>query len=162
MKKILLSVILTFSITFTFSQNNSKITGIWQAKLNGKFMTGKDLGATSAPYISHHVYYIFNKENCYFAICANKSSISKTNIQNLLDKQVAGEGDYEVFDSLDYIPYEYREKFENQAPFKPKTSFIEASIQNEPMSFYYEADTKKIYGLNKDVKFELVYLGPSW
>lgn len=69
---------------------------------------------------------------------------------------------YKFKTSLSFIPEDYREKFENQAPFKPNTYFIEASIQNEAMSFYYEPDVKKIFGLNKEIKFELVYLGPSW
>ena len=34
----------------SFSQNSTKVLGIWQAKMNGKFMTGTDIGITSAAY----------------------------------------------------------------------------------------------------------------
>lgn len=162
MKKLLL--LLTFALSFSalFSQNKTQVLGIWQAKLNGKLMTGKDLGATAAPYASQFVYYIFNKEKCYFAICPSKASLNAANIQNLITKQSAAEGSYQVYDSLSVLPENYFDKYNAWSPYKPNTFFIEASIQGEPMSFYVEPGIKKVLGLNKDAKLELIYIGPSW
>jgi hypothetical protein len=162
MKKIALLIAFVLSFTVIFSQNKTQVQGIWQAKLEGKFMTGKDLGVTAAPYSSQSVFYIFSKESCYFALCSSKASLTKANIQNLIGKQVASEGTYAVYDSLPAIPEDFIEKFEEQSPFKPKTCFIEASIQGEPMSFYFEPGVKKIFGLSKEMKVELVYSGSSW
>jgi hypothetical protein len=162
MKKFILTFGFILSFTVVFSQVKTQVLGIWQAKLNGKFMTGKDLGVTVAPYATQSVFYIFNKDNCYFALCASKASLTKANIDNLISKQVAGKGTYEAYDSLSVIPENLIEKFKEQAPFKPKTGFIAASIQGEPMSFYIEPAVKKLFGLNKAAKLELVYLGASW
>ena len=162
MKKIVLLFSFILSFTVIFSQNRTKVQGVWQAKLNGKFMTGKDLGIAASPYSTQSVFYIFSKESCYFALCPSKASLTKTNIQNLIGKEVASEGTYEVYDSLQAIPEIYYDKFEGQTPFNPKTCFIEALIQGEPMSFYFEPSVKKLFGLNKESKLELVYSGTSW
>lgn len=162
MKKIAFVLGFVLSFTLMISQNKTKVLGIWQAKLKGKFMTGRDLGVTAAPYSTQSVFYVFTKENSYFALCPGKASLTKSNIQTLVSKQAAGEGDYEVYDSLPAIPDRSREKFEGEAPFKPKTIFIEATIQGEPMSFYFEPVAKKLFGLNKKNGLELVYVGPSW
>ena len=138
------------------------LVGMWQVKLNDKFITGKDLGATKAPFSTQFVFYAFNKEKCYFAVCPSKSALTKASIQGLIDRQVGGEGTYQIYDSLQAIPQNLIEKFEKQAPFKPNTFFIEATIQGEPMSFYFEPAIKKIFGLNKERQMELIYSGPSW
>ena len=162
MKKIALLFAFLLSFTLIFSQNQTKVLGIWQVKLNGKFMTGKDLGVTAAPYSSHSVFYVFNKEKCYFAICPSKASLNKATIQGFLTKQAASEGTYKVYDSLQVIPENYFQKYDAQAPFKPNTFFIEALIQGEPMSFFVEPAVKKIFGLNRENKLELVYSGLGW
>lgn len=162
MKKNVLLLGFVLSFMMMFGQNKTKVLGIWQGKINGKFMTGKDLGVTEAPYSNQSIFYIFTKENFYFVVCPTKASLNKANIKSLIGKQVASEGSYEFYDSLPAIPDSYREKFEGQAPFNPKTCFIEGEIQGAPMSFYFEPAAKKLFGLNKSVKFELVYSGASW
>jgi hypothetical protein len=162
MKKSALLLGFVLSFMMMVSQNKTKVLGIWQGKINGKFMTGKDFGVTAAPYSNQSIFFIFTKENYYFVVCPSKASLNKANIKSLIGKQVASEGSYEVYDSLPAIPESYREKFEAQGPFKPKTCFIEASIQGEPFSYYFEPVAKKLFGLNKSVKFELVYSGSSW
>ena len=154
-------VFLVLTTMQVFGQKNAaKILGIWQAKLNGKFLTGKDLGTTLAPYSNHNVFYIFGKESCYISLAPNKTSLTKASLPGLIKKQVAGEGTYAYYDSLPLIPENIRTKFENQGPFKPNTAFVEGNVQNEASSFYFEPATKKLYGLNKEVKLELIYVGP--
>ena len=162
MKKSVLLLGFVLSFMMVFSQNKTKVLGIWQAKINGKFSTAKDMGVTAAPYSNQSIFYVFTNESFYFVICPSKASLNKANIKSLIGKQVASEGSYEVYDSLPAIPDNFREKFETQAPFNPKTCFIEGSIMGEPMSFYFEPAAKKLFGLNKSVKFELVYSGESW
>ncbi|MFM7770255.1 MAG: hypothetical protein ACKO8Q_06820, partial [Bacteroidota bacterium] len=143
-------------------QNKTKILGIWQAKLNGKYMTGRDFGTTSAPYASQYIYYIFIKENCYLAIAPGKSSLTKTNIEKLINKEAAGMGTYDFYESLADIPEYMRSTYEESGPFKPNTCFIESYLSGETIRFYFEPSVKKLYGLNKEINFELVYVGPSW
>ena len=162
MKKSVLLFGFVLSFMMVFSQNKTKVLGIWQGKINGKFMTGKDLGVTTAPYSNQSIFYVFTKESYYLVVCTSKASLNKANIKSLIGKQAAYEGRYEVYDSLPAIPHNFREKFEGQAPFDPKTCFIEASTPGEPMSFYFEPAAKKLFGLNKSVKLEFVYSGASW
>ena len=160
LKKSLL-VLLVLTTMHVFGQKNAaKVLGIWQPKLNGKFVTGKDLGITLAPYSNQYAFYIFSKENFYFALAPNKASLTKASLPGLIKKQVAGEGTYAYYDSLPAIPENLRAKFEGQSPFKPSTAFIEGNVQNEPFSFYFEPAVKKLYGLNKEAKMELIYSGP--
>jgi tetratricopeptide (TPR) repeat protein len=138
------------------------LVGMWQLKLNDKFVTGKDFGETRAPFSTQFVFYAFNKEKFYFAICPSKSALTKATIQGLIARQTGAEGTYQIYDSLQAIPVNLIEKFESQAPFKPNTFFILATIQGEPMYFYFEPAVKKLFGLNKEAKMELIYSGPSW
>jgi hypothetical protein len=92
----------------SFSQNSTKVLGIWQAKMNGKFMTGTDIGITSAPYSSRFIYYVFSKDKMYFVLAANKTSITSTGIPGMITKQDAMDGTYSVYDSMDLIPEDIR------------------------------------------------------
>lgn len=160
MKKLLLLSTAIFLLNFVYAQTKTDITGIWQAKLNGKIVTAKDMGTTAKPYADYFIFYVFAKEASYLVMSPNKNQITKSSISGLVKKQLAGEGTYKLHDSIPSIENEnLRKDFEGQAPFKDKTVFIESSIQGEPISFYYEPAVKKIYGLNKTMKLELIKVG---
>ncbi len=141
------------------SQNSAKVLGIWQPKLNGKFMTGKDLGVTSAPYSTRFIYYVFSKEKMYMVIAANTTSINSAGIGALITKQDAMDGTYSVFDSMELIPEDIRSKYEDWNPFAAKTFFVEGEIQGNLFSFYYDVTANKFMGLNKESPIQLINVG---
>ena len=141
------------------SQNSAKVLGIWQAKLNGKFMTGKDIGITSAPYSTRFIYYVFSKEKMYFVLAANTTSINSGGISSLITKQDAMDGTYSVFDSMESIPEDIRSKYEAWNPFAAKTFFVEGEIQGNLFSFYYDVTANKFMGLNKENPVQLINVG---
>jgi len=160
MKKLLLLLASTFLLQFSNAQNKTDLFGVWQAKLNGKLMTGKDLGVTQSPYSNHFIFYVFSKDASYIVIGPNKTQITKAGMPGLIKNQSAGEGTYKIYDSVPAIEDEtVRKKFEGQSPFKAKTIFVQAYIQGNPTSFYYEPDVKKMFGLNKEAKLELLKVG---
>jgi hypothetical protein len=143
----------------SFSQNSTKVLGIWQAKMNGKFMTGTDIGITSAPYSSRFIYYVFSKDKMYFVLAANKTSITSTGIPGMITKQDAMDGTYSVYDSMDLIPADIRSKYEAWNPFTAKTFFVEGEIQGNLFSFYYDVTANKFMGLNKETPVQLINVG---
>lgn len=151
-------IIVMFSLT-AYSQNSTKVLGIWQAKLNGKFMTGKDIGITSVPYSTRFIYYVFSKDKMYFVLAANTTTINSTGIQSMITKQDAMDGTYAVFDSMDLVPEDIRSKYEAWNPFAAKTFFVEGEIQGNLFSFYYDVTANKFMGLNKENPVQLINVG---
>ena len=160
MKK-LLSLLFLAAFTFnSYSQNTTKVLGIWQSKIDDKFMTGADLGITDAAYSTKFVYYVFLKDKMYFVLASNKTSITSVNIKNMISKQEAVNGTYLVYDSIDLIPSDIRSKYEVSKPFTDKTFFVEGTIQESPMSFYFDATANKFMGLSKESPIlELIKVG---
>ena len=143
----------------SFSQNSTKVLGIWQAKMKDKFMTGTDIGINSAPYSSRFIYYVFTKDKMYFVLAANKTSITSAGIGGLITKQDAMDGTYAVYDSMDLLPEDIRSKYEAWNPFADKTFFVEGDIQGNLFSFYYDVTANKFMGLNKETPIQLVNVG---
>jgi hypothetical protein len=158
--KTFFSLFLIGMISFSsYSQNSTKVLGIWQAKLNGKFMTGNDIGITSAPYSTRFIYYVFSKDKMYFVLSANKTLITSTGIADMLAKQDAMDGTYSVYDSMDLIPEDIRSKYEAWNPFAAKTFFVEGEIQGNLFSFYFDVTANKFMGLNKENPVQLINVG---
>ena len=160
MKK-LLSLLFLAAFTFnSYSQNTTKVLGIWQSKIDDKFMTGADLGITDAASSKKFVYYVFLKDKMYIVMASNKTSINSVNIKNMISKEEAASGTYLVYDSIDLIPIDIRSKYEVWKPFTDKTFFIEGNIQDNPMSFYFDVTANKFMGLSRESpRLELIKVG---
>lgn len=159
MRKILLLLIISF-FTFNFTcQNNLKVLGIWQVKLNGKFITGKDVGATQPEYASKYLFYLFTNSEVYIIIASSKAAITKASLPNLIKKEVASGGEYFTYENIASIPKEIRNKYEDWAPYKDKTIFVEGYVSGELQTLCYETIEKKFRGVSKADKFELIFAG---
>ncbi len=159
MKAHFIAILLLFITINTFSQNSTKVLGVWQAKLNGKFMTGADAGITTGPFSSKFFFYVFTKDKMYLAICSNKTSVTSANMKNLIAKEEAMDGTYSVYNSMDLMSEELRLEYEAWNPFEDKTFFITALVQGSPMSFYYEVTSNKFMGLSKETNLQLIKVG---
>lgn len=153
----------------SFSQENKKALGIWQAYLNGKPLKASDIGMTgkAANFLIH---YVFTKEACFMTGTINRTSISKNNIATLKknamnDKTImngfAGEGTYSTFGKIDDMPDELKSKFED-ITYSEGMFFIEGNIWNNPSSFYFDPKDSKLKGLNKENILELIKVAPAW
>jgi hypothetical protein len=158
MKKIQFVLLLTFLGLKLMSQ--SKETGIWQAKLNGSILKAKDMGYTDPKYANYMLYYVFKGNKAYFVMSDTKTKVTETNLPNLLKKQLGGEGTYTLYNDLESMPSNINDKFSQYGPYEEGLKFLEATIQGEPMSFVFNPEKRSLNGMNKDINFELVYLGP--
>jgi hypothetical protein len=159
-KNILFTIFILFS-TLSFCQSSTKILGIWQAKLNGKNMLGKDFGLKGAKG-AYSVFAVYSSTNFYLIFTLNKTQITKVNIKNILNRQEGAKGTYAVYDSLSQMPEDLMVKFKDSNPYTDNTFYTEAIVDGSPFSFYYNPETKRLQGLNKEILFELVRVGPSW
>ena len=160
MKKLLSISFLAFFTCISFGQNSTKVLGIWQAKLDGKFATGNDFGATDAVYSKKNIFIVFGKDKMYFVMASNKSSITSANMKNLISKEDAASGTYLIYDSIELIPSDIRSKYEVSKPFTDKTFFVEGAVMNNPMSFYFDVSANKFMGLSKESPIlELIKVG---
>ncbi len=156
MKTLFIGFIFLLSTCFTHSQDSTKVIGLWQVKLNGKFLTGKDMGVTQAPYASQSIYYAISSDSWFLVMGASKSSITEKNIYNLVNQQMAMEGSYAIYSKIEDLPEEVQSKFEANKPYKDKSFFVEGEIAGERQSFCFEPLTGKFLGINKENQMELV------
>jgi|688.fasta_scaffold957394_1 hypothetical protein len=159
-KNILFTIFILFS-TLSFCQSNTKILGVWQAKLNGKNLLAKDVGMTGAKG-AYFMFLVYSSSNLYVIFSPNKTQITKINLKNLINRKEASKGTYAVYDSLGQMPEDLMMKFEDSNTFTDNTYYTEGIVDGSPFSFYYNPETKRLQGLNKEILFELVRVGPSW
>jgi hypothetical protein len=160
MKKLTLILIMTVGYLTAIAQTSSKEIGLWQAKLNGSILKAKDMGYTDPQYANYMLFYIFQESKAYFVMAENKTKVTKANLPNLLKKQLGGEGTYTLYDNLESMPEKINAKFSLYIPYEEGSKFLEATIQGEPMSFIFNPEKRVLKGMNPEINFELMYLGP--
>jgi hypothetical protein len=156
MKKLVAFLLFTIICFQINAQDAPDITGIWQLKLDGKFVTGKSLGLKKAPYSGHNAYFLFTSDELFYAISPDKN-LTRTKLDKLIDKQLAGAGDFLMYADLESVPEDERSRFNDSYP--ANTFFVVGDVQGEKSFFYYEPLRKKFLGAKRNPQAELVRVG---
>jgi hypothetical protein len=157
MKKLFLLFISSLFLNFLNAQNKPDISGIWQVKRNGQFLKANDLMPVKQ-LKDKYVFYLFSTDTAYMFFTSGKEWITSDNVPDLILKGYGIQGTYKLYDRIAAIENnQIRKFFEENAPYKTSTFFINVSLKNETMNFCYEPEEKRIYAPNKDIKkYELV------
>mgnify|MGYP000324168141 CR=1 FL=1 len=159
MKKSILTLCIALTAWSAFAQSTVNEIGLWQAKLNGAYLTAADMGYTDQQYASYKLFYVFKGGKAFFVMAESKSKVTEANMPNMVKQQFAGEGTYKMYDKLDAMPSNLKEKYAQFGPYEAGLKFLEAVIQGEPMSFIFNGTNRSLRGMNPEMNFELVYLG---
>ena len=159
MKKSLLTIMLSLVMMSFFAQTTHTEKGLWQAKLNGEILTAGNMGYTDPQYINHILFYVFKDGKAYFVMAESKSKVTAANMPTMLKQQLAGEGTYKLYDQLESMPSDLKDKFAQFGPYATGSKFLEAKIQGEPMSFIFDPVQHSLRGMNPEMNFVLEYVG---